>query len=343
MIIDGSDLPPNCTYSENNWKVLASFWHPISFSEEVKDTPFGTKLLDQELVVYRTRKGITVANSRCPHRGASLTLGILKDDQLICAYHGLHYNHSGACTNIPSNDRDTKVPISPRMCLTTYPVVERYGLVWTCLAGGEARPALPDWQVLEELNVQKAAHLEFSINTSAGRYTENFNDVAHFPWVHGDSFGTSREEMGETKEAAYELKETTPQAIYGVVESEGQLQVKPDAPPSDCTSEYIVTFPFASYLKMHFHGTGTQHYFLVMRPTSSKRTRGFLMLTRDYDTADPFEEFVEFQRKVNVEDCRIVETQYPVELPLDPSIEINTTADVFSAAYRRGLRKLGLQ
>ena len=321
--------------------MLASFWHPIAISDDIGNTPVAALLLDQELVIYRTSAGITVANSRCPHRGASLSLGRLRGEHLICGYHGLHFDHSGKCTKNPYDEPKAKSSISARLCLTTYPVIERYGLVWTCLAG-EARLPLSEWEALEDTNVQIAAHMAFDIKTSAGRYSENFNDVAHTPWIHEATFSTSGEEMECTKRASYDLEESA-DGLYAKVESEDQNKDTFDAAPVNVSSEYIFTFPFTSYLKMYHHGLGTQHYWLIMCPTSSKTTKAFMIMARDYDKEKPVEEFVAFQKLVNEEDRVIVESQVPAELPLDPTLEINTSADVFSAAYRRGLKNLGIE
>jgi phenylpropionate dioxygenase-like ring-hydroxylating dioxygenase large terminal subunit len=340
MSISDKRLPLDCTYSENNWRVLASFWHPIAISEDIGSEPVAATLLDQKLVIYRTSMCVTVANSKCPHRGASLTLGRIRGEHLICGYHGLYYDHDGKCIKNPYDDSNTKTTISKRLCLTTYPVIERYGLIWTCLAG-EAREPLPEWQALEDANVQIAAHMDFDVKTSAGRYTENFNDLAHTPWIHEATFSTSGEDMECTKRASVDLKETT-NGIYVKVESEDQNKDTFGAAPVNVSSEYFCTFPFTSYLKMDHHDLGNQYYFLIMSPTSSKTTRAFMVMARDYDKEKPVDEFVAFQELVNEEDRVIVESQVPAELPLDPSLEINTSADFFSAAYRRGLKKLGI-
>src|SRR5215813_11090309 len=94
-------LPRNCTIEESDWRILANFWHPVAFAHDVTDRPLHAKLLDVELVVYRTSGGIAVARDLCPHRGARLSLGRIANDRLVCPMHGLHFDHTGKCTRIP--------------------------------------------------------------------------------------------------------------------------------------------------------------------------------------------------------------------------------------------------
>ena len=34
-----SEVPRKNTFSENDWHVLAGFWHPVAFSHEIEDKP----------------------------------------------------------------------------------------------------------------------------------------------------------------------------------------------------------------------------------------------------------------------------------------------------------------
>src|ERR1700730_744983 len=62
------NLPRNCTFSREDWKVLAACWHPIAYGDAITDQPQSLKLLDEELEVYRTAKGVVVAKDLCIHR-----------------------------------------------------------------------------------------------------------------------------------------------------------------------------------------------------------------------------------------------------------------------------------
>ena len=90
-----SELPRNNTFSENDWHILSGFWHPVAFAKDIKDSPVSAKLLDVDLVIYRTSNGISVAKDICPHRGTKLSNGWVSNDNLVCPMHGLCFDSVG--------------------------------------------------------------------------------------------------------------------------------------------------------------------------------------------------------------------------------------------------------
>src|SRR5579872_3943900 len=71
---------------------LRRFWHPIALSSELRDKPTLVRLLGEDLVLFRTKKGrVALLHRRCAHRGMSLEYGIIGDDGIRCAYHGWMY------------------------------------------------------------------------------------------------------------------------------------------------------------------------------------------------------------------------------------------------------------
>src|SRR3954464_13073255 len=78
-------------------------WWVAAFSDEVGRALLGRWLLDTPVLLYRTEDGRAVAiENRCPHRGAPLSLGCLKGDEVQCGYHGFRFAASGANTFVPS-------------------------------------------------------------------------------------------------------------------------------------------------------------------------------------------------------------------------------------------------
>ena len=182
-----TDLPRHCTFRESDWHILAGFWHPVAFLHDIGDKPVAARLLDVNLLIYRTSEGITVAKDRCKHRGTRLSLGWMQDDLVVCPMHGLHYDAQGVCRKIPSiADPDARIP--EKLRLQTYRAEQRYGIIWVCLKEKPAWP-LPYWRQLEDSQYQSMFVPPGKWRVAAGRHVENFNDVAHFPWVHGATFG----------------------------------------------------------------------------------------------------------------------------------------------------------
>jgi ferredoxin-NADP reductase/nitrite reductase/ring-hydroxylating ferredoxin subunit len=110
-----------------------SRWYPIAASHDLPFRHvFHGQLLGRELAVWRADDGyVNVWENRCLHRGVRLSLGINDGRELKCQYHGWRYaNRTAGCTYIPAHPSD-----APARTITnrTFPAVERYGLVWSCL------------------------------------------------------------------------------------------------------------------------------------------------------------------------------------------------------------------
>ena len=60
-------------------------------------------LLGETLVLWRTGGEVVAWKDLCIHRGSKLSLGWVKDGQIVCPYHGWHYDRTGACTLMPAH------------------------------------------------------------------------------------------------------------------------------------------------------------------------------------------------------------------------------------------------
>lgn len=165
---------------------LLNAWYVAAWDHEVSRTLTPVRMLDTALVLYRTQSGVAVAlEDACPHRKLPLSMGRLQGDQVECGYHGLTFDASGTCTRVPGAER-----IPHRACVRSYPVEERYGLVWVWM--GE--PALADPARI--FSVPTWGDPAWGINqgdamTLQCNYlymTDNLLDPSHVAWVHQASF-----------------------------------------------------------------------------------------------------------------------------------------------------------
>ena len=334
-MLKDAGVPLNCTFSEPDWHLLASFWHPVAFSAEIRQKPVPATLLDVDLVLWRTRAGVSVAADYCPHRGTRMSLGAVRGDQIVCRYHGLHFDGAGMCTRIPGSGPDAKIPRSLK--LSSYSAVEKYGVVWVCLKP-EARTPLPAWPTLEDEGLQRC-NMSALWNTAAGRHTENFCDTAHFSFTHTGTFGW----VDRPSVQPYEVAERDYGLSYRIDAPQQNGSLVLDNPMyADVPSDYDVTFPFSTMLVLHFE-RGVEHIFDIVSPMSSRKSRIFMIKTRDHDMDHPVDEWLAFQANVNEEDRLIVEAQIPQQLPIDLRQEFHLPSDRISVAYRRKWRELGLQ
>ena len=336
--------PRACTFDSADWQILARYWYPVAQASAVTEQPIGTTLLDQPLVIYRFEGQIVVADNLCPHRGMQLSLGAAFDDGLgiRCPYHGLRFAAGGRCVAIPAHPGNR---IPARMNLHAYGAVERYGLVWTCLASApddpesEATiPPVPHW---DDPGFQQINCPPIDIAAFAGRQVEGFLDVAHFGFVHVESFAdpTNVVVPDYTPEPTADGFEVRYLSTVGNFPHFTGLKADPDYV---WPRQFRVHVPFSASLVVEFPGGTRLSMLNAASPVSAKRTRLFDARVRDFDTDKPVEEVYAFNRMIFEEDRKMVEAQKPENLPLDPKLEVHIPADRSSIAYRRALKALGL-
>ena len=125
--------------------VLRHYWHPAALSDEL-DQPrpvVPVTLLGEQLVLFRDSEGkLGLIDRACPHRGADLCYGRLEDNGLRCPFHGWHFNRDGQCVEQPGEPEGSTM--YQRIQTTSYPVVEKNGIVFAYMGPGEP-PAFPNF------------------------------------------------------------------------------------------------------------------------------------------------------------------------------------------------------
>jgi phenylpropionate dioxygenase-like ring-hydroxylating dioxygenase large terminal subunit len=117
---------------------LRNAWYVAAWDHEVcADALLGRILLDEPVVLYRTRDGQVVAlEDRCCHRHYPLHKGTLTQDCIQCRYHGFTYDGAGRCVRVPGQ---SNIPEAARV--KSYPVVgiTGSGSGWA-IRGGPTNP-----------------------------------------------------------------------------------------------------------------------------------------------------------------------------------------------------------
>lgn len=326
--------PRHCTFPAADWAVLARCWHPVAATVAVTAaTPFAARLLDQDLVLYRTTAGLTVAADLCVHRGAPLSLGRMCDGSIACAYHGYRYDGTGRCTLVPAHP---EAPIPGRLALRVFPAVERYGLVWVSLDPAAKPDQVPDFPEHDDPAYQIIPVPPFDWTASAGRQIESFCDVAHFTFVHPTTFAAN-----DPVVPRYEVA-PTPAAVRAEFISQVGNVSDTAAAARKWRRLYHIHLPFTVHLAIDFPTDGRLVVFNTSCPVSARRTRVFAVAARDFDRDEPVADLIAFQQRVYAEDQAIVERQNPEDLPVDLGEEVHVKADRTSVEYRRQLARLGL-
>ncbi|MGE9551138.1 molybdenum cofactor-independent xanthine hydroxylase subunit HpxD [Erwinia amylovora] len=330
--------PAHCTFEPDDWLRLARCWHPVARSCEITGAPAKAVLLDEQLVIYRINDQVVVAKDVCPHRGVPLTLGFHDEHGIVCPYHGLRFGENGHCNRIPSSPNQA---IPAKLNLLTFAVEERFGLIWVCMAPEEGRlPELPKMPHWEDRGFQQIVCPHFDVAGFAGRQVEGFLDVAHFAWIHTETFADP-----ENQEVPpYNAVETDYGFSVDYWSSVANYPAGSDlhAPEGfQWLRHFEMHLPFTATLTIHFPGEARLAIMNAASPVSARKTRMFAPIARNFDLHVPVEDVHAFNHRIFEEDRLMVETQRPERLPLDLTLEAHIPADRSSIAYRRGLKRQG--
>ena len=128
--------------------VFRRYWLPALLARELPEPdcpPVRVKLLGERLIAFRDTAGrIGLIDEFCAHRGVSLWFGRNEEGGIRCPYHGWKYDHTGQCMEIPSEPEESGY--CRKIKLTSYPCVERGGVIWAYLGPPELQPSAPDYQ-----------------------------------------------------------------------------------------------------------------------------------------------------------------------------------------------------
>ena len=331
--------PRECTFTENDWSILSNMWYPLALLEDIKDKPIKMKLLDVELVVARVGSEIIVAKDLCIHRGAPLSEGWVRDDCLVCPYHGYRFDSEGQCVLVPSHP-EWKIP--SKLKLQTVLQEERYGIIWVCLSG-EPMNQIPVWEPEESDGNYRRFSLGPEIwNCSAGRLIENFIDNAHFSFVHQSSFGL---EDSATMGAEYEFS----QDEYTMTMEFDYKATNPDDSPIGNAAELdrhmhrTLFLPFCTRTVISYPGDREHVIHFNIAPVSARKSQIIAVFHRNFDHEVPVEDLLAWEKKIIYEDRAIVELQKPEEIPMEIVAEVHAKADKASLALRHWMIRLGLE
>lgn len=164
-------------------------WYVAAWRDEVQgEGILARTLLNEPVVLYRQANGeVAALEDRCCHRLAPLSIGRREGDRLRCMYHGLLFDPSGACVEIPGQAK-----IGPKVRVRSYPVAERDRYVWIWMGD----PALADASTIPDCHWQddpawrsKPGYKHFAANYLL--IIDNLLDFSHLSFVHANTLGGS--------------------------------------------------------------------------------------------------------------------------------------------------------
>ncbi len=316
---------------------LRRHWYVVAEGAEVDPGPVAVRLLGDDLVLWRAADGtVTAAPDRCPHRESPLSIGTVDAGCLRCPYHGWTFGAGGRCVEVPSSDPEVAIP--PAAHLTALEVAERYGLVWVCL--DEPAGELPTMSAEADPSYRRINTGVEVWSTSATRMTDNFLDIAHFPWVHTGTLGI----QDQTVVPRLEL-EALDDGWFGYryeVDVDNTDGTAASGQDTDVVHRRMTTgfhLPFTVRSTIHYE-TGLDHLLLLCSTPIDDVTSYFTFVVwRNDDHGTPVDEVIAFDRAIGAEDRAMLE-RIPGVLPLDQQATASVRADTPSVQWRRRLADL---
>ncbi len=311
---------------------LRDHWYAVASDREVTNGVVGRRLLGANLVLYKDPAGnIIAAPDRGPHRQAPLSAGRVTDGVLVCCYHGWSFGADGVCVSIPSADPDFPIPKNGH--LSCYRTQLRYGLVWVCL--GDPANDMPEITQDIDATFRRINNPVDVWNVSATRMTDNFLDIAHFPWVHRGTFGNRQRTLvpkidlidlpGGFHGYEYEIVAENPPSANLI---SGQVE---GAVSRTMTTGFHLPFTVRSTIR---YESGLEHIILLLTTPIDDVTAYFTFVVwRNDDFSVSAEEVIQFDRMIGEEDKAMLE-KIPGVLPLEHGALATTQSDKPSTAWR---------
>lgn len=164
---------------------LTNAWYVACTEQEIAERPLGRTICGEKIVFFRPRSGeVAALEDFCPHRGAALSLGFVREGDLVCGYHGLSVACTGRASAMPGQD------VARFPATRAFPVVERYGFVWVWPGDAAAADAalLPRFAWAEDPAWVYAGGL-YHIQCDYRLMIDNLMDLTHETYVHTTSVG----------------------------------------------------------------------------------------------------------------------------------------------------------
>ena len=168
---------------------IKNTWYVGCWASEVNPKKITNKtILNQPLVFYRDTNGnIVLMEDRCCHRHAPLSKGKIEGDSIRCMYHGLKFDKTGQCIEIPGSNH-----IKKNMRVKTFPVFEKYNLVWVWLGN----PILANHKNIVNCSFLNDENWKYSedylfYHSDYRLIMDNLLDASHLNYVHANSIGSN--------------------------------------------------------------------------------------------------------------------------------------------------------
>jgi phthalate 4,5-dioxygenase oxygenase subunit len=166
-------------------ELIRRYWMPALLSSELPEpdgAPVRVRLAGEDLVAFRDTEGrVGLLEEHCPHRQASLALGVNDKGGLRCIYHGWKFAVDGRCLEIPTEPPGSRKTAPPGA--RAYATREAGGMVWAYLGPRELEPPFPNFEWLD-LPAAHAVPFKMRAECNYAQLMEGTIDSAHVSVLH---------------------------------------------------------------------------------------------------------------------------------------------------------------
>lgn len=321
---------------DNTHRSLRRFWHPVATLDELDDRgPHAVRLLGDDHVLARLGDRWTLLPATCPHRLAPLTSGDIDNGRLACGYHGWCFDADGRCVEIPALGPDATIPPTAHL-QPAWGVEERYGLLWVTLDAPIA--PIPEVRRWNDPTLGRAPMPRQEWAAGAAQMTDNFLDVAHFPFTHLATIGNPDEievHDFDIDRGSWHFDATYRHTARLLSESADAGATS--AAVVDRVMRFRCWAPHHLELLIDYGPDGTLLLLFFHQPVDADTTGLYCVILAENiaDGRMSSAEQIAFQYRVAGEDRALLEQMSIKAVPLDPGVEVHTRADRSTVELRR--------
>lgn len=316
-----------------------NFWYPVCLSTDLTAAaPASAQILGLPFVAFRDAEGQAhVLSDTCVHRGGALSRGKVVNGRVACPYHGWQFDGSGRCALIPSLGADGNIP--SRAKVDSYPVIERYGIVFAFLGdlSETERPALYEVKEYEQAG-WRAGLVTFDINAYFERSIENGLDPVHNEFVHALQ-GNIKFKPDRMQVTTGEWSTTVFVQMDPPKKGTTQLEsLRNDMDPQNfsASSGHYGANTLITRISLSKENVFVQYFF--EQPIDDSHTRIFFLNMRNCMLDEASDERLQ---KINLaiadEDIAVITKLNPVRTPESSAKEVLVVGDEGIGQYRRHL------
>lgn len=316
--------------------IFTNRWYALKPSKALRSNKaIEVPVLGHNVVLWRNKeKQVIVQDNRCPHRGAKLSMGKIKDKStcIECPYHGWKFDDTGLLTELPAEE---KSPLVNKLCIKNYEAIESGGLIWFCPGSptGYNPPVIQQMANKEWVTVTGQDVFDNDWITTL----ENSIDITHVNFVHSD-FGDSQ----NGKVHVDEIKESRSDKLkmYSTINHKSENVFLKFTDQNDLSVKHDVLLPNTVSIQFWVKDVLDVITYVTYTPLDDNKTLLNWVFLRSPRVPlldgilDYF--FIDGMKRAILEDKKIVNSI------VNPENRINIQADSIQVRFRNKLKELKL-